>query len=89
MSHQKIALQFLLFGLSQHTVTVLFSEGVHPVNVYLVELQLQNGPSCFGSEARTVCFQDTTEDSRSTICSGHGVWAHKRLSEVIPPLIAA
>src|SRR5215510_2767739 len=32
MSHQKIALEFLLLSLSQHTATILFSQGVHPVH---------------------------------------------------------
>ena len=66
MSHEKIVLECLPFNVGQPALAILFRQNMHAVNVNLVELELQNGSGRFGSETRSVRFQDTTEESRAT-----------------------
>jgi hypothetical protein len=79
MSHQKITPEFLVLSLCQYTAAILFGQGIHPVSIALVELQLQNGPGGFRSEPRTVCLQNTTKDRRATPFSTNSLYAHTHL----------
>src|SRR5262245_10186275 len=69
MSHEQIALEDLPFSAGQPPLAILLRQGMHPVNVNLVELELQNSLGYFRSEMCGVCFQDTTQDGRTAFDS--------------------